>query len=78
MDVTSRAATWYNESKQAGILVLTTPDISVAGFVSVNPFKTKSDEWVLRELARQGGSVAREKLEIAFELLFILSIVLPE
>ena len=63
---TSRATAWYSESQKAGFLALSTPNIKVYG-VSLNPFKTQSDEWVLRELAKQGGSVAREKLAISFE-----------
>lgn len=66
LDVMSRGTAWYNESQEAGLLLLATPDINVLGF-AMNPLKTKSDEWVIREIARQGGSIAQEKLDIAFD-----------
>ncbi|HEX9721872.1 MAG TPA: hypothetical protein VGA53_01265 [Candidatus Paceibacterota bacterium] len=66
MDVTSRATAWFNLRQQTAALVLATPDIYVLGFAQ-NPFKTENDEWVIREIGRQGGATARQQLAITFD-----------
>ncbi len=66
VDVTSRATAWFNHSQEIGLLVLSTPAITLYG-VSLNPFQTESDEWLIRELARQGRGVIENQLRISLD-----------
>ena len=66
MDVTSRVTAWFNQFQEIAALLISTPDIHVLGFAQ-NPMYTKSDEEVIREIARQGGTTTRQELNITFD-----------
>lgn len=74
-NVTSRVTAWVNQFKETAVLLIFTPNITVAGFSknpftneSFNPLNDENDEKVLRELGRRGGGVARQELGITFDL----------
>jgi hypothetical protein len=66
VEATSRASAWYNEAEQTGLLIVSTPFITLYG-ASLNPFQKNTDAWVLDELAAQGGDIAKDQLDIAFD-----------